>query len=133
MQNKKTEAAPAKAVDAAAKTAAKPAEVKSAVEKKPAAKKATKKPAAKKTAAKKAPAAKKTTKKSAAKKFAPKETVTLQFAGAEFDFAKITKAVEADCKKKFKGTAKTLKIYVKPEDRAVYYVVNDDFSDKIEL
>ncbi|MBO4897318.1 MAG: hypothetical protein J5590_03370 [Clostridia bacterium] len=137
MQNKKPEAAPAKAVDAAAKTAAKPAEVKPAAkpaaEKKPAEKKAEKKPAAKKPAAKKAPAAKKTTKKPAAKKFAPKETVTLQYAGAEFDFAKITKAVEADCKKKFKDTAKTLKIYVKPEDRAVYYVVNDDFSDKIEL
>ena len=79
--------------------------------------------------------AKKPAKNAPAKKFAPKETVVLQFAGAEFDFAKITKAVEADCKKKFKGTAKTLAIYVKPEDNAVYYVVNgeEDPSYKIEL
>lgn len=112
MPNKKSEAAPAKAVDAAAKTAVKPAATKD-----------------KKTVAKK------TTKKAATKRFAPKETVTLQFAGLEFDFAKITKAVESDCRKKFKGTAKTLAIYVKPEDRAVYYVVNgeEDPSYKIEL
>lgn len=128
MPNKKPEAAPAKAADAAVKSAAKPA-VKPAADKKAAAKKAEIKPAAKK------PAAKKTTKKSPAKKFAPKETVILQYAGAEFDFAKITKAVEADCKKKFKGTAKTLALYVKPEDGAVYYVVNgeEDPSYKIEL
>ena len=110
MPNKKSEAANVKATEAAAKTAEKAA---------PSAEKKT--------------SAKKLIKKAATKKFAPKETVTLQFAGLEFDFAKITKAVESDCKKKFKGTAKTLEIYVKPEDRAVYYVVNGDFSDKIEL
>lgn len=28
---------------------------------------------------------------------------------------------------------KTLNLYVKPEENAAYYVINDDFSGKIEL
>ncbi|MCR5021803.1 DUF6465 family protein [Ruminococcus sp.] len=27
----------------------------------------------------------------------------------------------------------TIEFYIKPEDKAVYYVINGDFSDKIEL
>jgi sugar lactone lactonase YvrE len=45
----------------------------------------------------------------------------------------IKKAVEADYKSKFKGKVKTIEFYIKPEDKAVYYVINGDFSDKIEL
>ena len=45
----------------------------------------------------------------------------------------IKKAVEADYKGKVKGKIKTVEIYIKPEDKAVYYVINSDFSDKIEL
>ncbi|MCC3351647.1 DUF6465 family protein [Ruminococcus albus 8] len=26
-----------------------------------------------------------------------------------------------------------MEFYIKPEDKAVYYVINSDFSDKIEL
>ena len=79
----------------------------------------------------KKPAAKKT---SAAKKAtAPKETVKIQFGADEYDFAEIKKAVEADYKSKVKGRIKNVEIYIKPEDKAVYYVVNGDFSDKIDL
>ena len=90
------------------------------------AEKLVKKPAAKKTAAAKKPAAK-------SAKAAPKETVKIQFGADEYDFAEIKKAVEADYKSKVKGRIKTVEIYIKPEDKAVYYVVNGDFSDKIDL
>ena len=32
-----------------------------------------------------------------------------------------------------RGKVKTIEFYIKPEDKAVYYVINGDFSDKIEL
>lgn len=64
---------------------------------------------------------------------APKETVKIQFGGDEYDFAEIKKAVEADYKSKFKGKVKTIEFYIKPDDKAVYYVINGDFYDKIEL
>ena len=106
------------AEDTAEKSVKKPAEKKTDAAKKPATKtKATAKPSAK-------------TAKSAT---APKETVKIQFGADEYDFAEIKKAVEADCKSKVKGKIKSIEIYIKPEDKAVYYVVNSDFSDKIYL
>ena len=92
--------------------------------KRPTAAKAAKEPATRSKAAAK-PAAKTAE--------APKETVKIQFGADEFDFAEIKKAVEADYKSKVKGRIKTVEIYIKPEDKAVYYVVNGDFSDKIDL
>ena len=102
------------------------------------AEKPMKKPAAKKTAAAKKPATKakenaKPAAKTAKAATAPKETVKIQFGADEYDFAEIKKAVEADYKSKVKGRIKTVEIYIKPEDKAVYYVVNGDFSDKIDL
>ena len=85
-----------------------------------------KKPAATKAAAAKKPAAK-------TAKAAPKETVKIQFGADEYDFAEIKKAVEADYKSKVKGRIKAVEIYIKPEDKAVYYVINGDFTDKINL
>lgn len=98
--------------------------------KKPAAKKAPAKKTATKTPAK--AAEKKTTAKTT-RAIAPVETVKVQFGGDEYDFDEIKKAVEADYKSKFKGKVKTIEFYIKPEDKAVYYVINGDFSDKIEL
>ncbi|MBR3044657.1 MAG: hypothetical protein IKG82_13775 [Oscillospiraceae bacterium] len=89
--------------------------------------KPVKKPSAKKATAAKKPAAKTT------KAAVPQETVKIQFDADEYDFAQIKKAVEADYKSKVKGRIKTVEIYIKPEDKAVYYVVNGDFSDKIDL
>ena len=102
------------------------------------AEKPVKKPARKKTDAAKKPATKtKATAKPSAKTAkaatAPKETVKIQFGADEYDFAEIKKAVEADYKSKIKGRIKTVEIYIKPEDKAVYYVVNGDFTDKIDL
>lgn len=112
------------------------------------AEKPAKKPAAKKAPAKKTATKAKTPMKSADEKkttakakttraaktaTAPVETVKVQFGGDEFDLAEIKKSVEADYKSKFKGKVKTIEFYIKPEDKAVYYVINGDFSDKIEL
>ena len=71
------------------------------------------------------PAAK--TDKKAAK---PVTTSVLQVAGNEFDFDKVVKAVEG-LKKKNEG--KSLEIYVKPEDNAIYYVVNGKGGNKIDI
>ena len=121
-RRKKTETAPVAEVTAA--FAAEPVtETVAAVP----AEKPVKKPTAKKAAATKKPAVK------TAKAAAPKETVKIQFGADEYDFAEIKKAVEADYKSKVKGRIKTVEIYIKPEDKAVYYVVNGDFSDKIDL
>lgn len=103
---------------------------------KPAKKPAAKKAPAKKTATKAKTPAKAAEKKTTAKTtkaIAPVETVKVQFGGDEYDFAEIKKAVEADYKSKFKGKVKNIEFYIKPEDKAVYYVINGDFSDKIEL
>ena len=137
-RKKKTETAPVAEVKAEVVTEA----VKETVAEAPAEKPATKKAPAKKTATKSPAkdAEKKTTAKTATKTVAkttrataPVETVKVQFGGDEFDFAEIKKAVEADYKSKFKGKVKTIEFYIKPEDKAVYYVINGDFSDKIEL
>ncbi len=128
-RKKKTETAPVAEVKA---------EVVTEAVKETAAKKAPAKKTATKTPAK--AAEKKTTTKTATKTAtkttratAPIETVKVQFGGDEYDFAEIKKAVEADYMSKFKGKVKTIEFYIKPEDKAVYYVINGDFSDKIEL
>ena len=88
-------------------------------------KKPGRKPAAKKVAA---PAKKE--KKVPAKAVNPVTTSVLQVAGNEFDFDKVVKAVEG-LKKKNEG--KSLEIYIKPEDNAIYYVVNGKGGKKIDI
>lgn len=129
-RKKKTETADVK-VETVIETAVKPAA--EAPAEKPAEKPAKK--TADAAAAKKKPAAKAAAKKAPAKRTpaAPKETVKVQFGGDEYDFADIKKAVESDYKDKFKGKVKSVEIYIKPEDKAVYYVINSDFSDKVAL
>lgn len=95
-------------------------------------KKAGRKPTAKKEAKKaaapaKKPAAKKATSAKAAKVVT---TSVLQVAGSEFDFDNVVKAVEG---LKKKNAGKSLEIYIKPEDRAIYYVVNGKGGKKIDL
>ena len=137
-RKKKTETAPVAEVKAEVVTEAVKETAAEAPAEKPAKKPAAKKAPAKKTATKAAEkkTTAKTTTKTAAKTTratAPVETVKVQFGGDEYDFAEIKKAVEADYKSKFKGKVKTIEFYIKPEDKAVYYVINGDFSDKIEL
>lgn len=83
--------------------------------------KAEKKPAAKKTAAKK-PAAKKAP--------AAKVTMTVEYQGKQVSTETILAAVK-DAVKEL--SVKTMDLYVKPEDGAVYYVVNGDVTGKVAL
>jgi uncharacterized phage-like protein YoqJ len=141
-RKKKTETAPVAEVTAEVVTEAVKETAQEVPAEKPAKKPAAKKAPAKKTATKtpakaaeKNTTAKATTKTAAktTRATAPIETVKVQFGGDEYDFAEIKKAVEADYKSKFKGKVKTIEFYIKLEDKAVYYVINGDFSDKIEL
>lgn len=127
MPRKKNETTPAAKVKAEAKveeTAAPVEAVKPIEEKKSVEKKTTRKSAAKKAA---------TAKKAPAKKAEPKVTVKVQFGGNEYDIDEITKNVTKAYKGSVKGAVKSVDIYVKPEDGAVYYVVNSEISDKIDL
>ena len=118
-------AAPAKAKEEA-KTVAAPAPVEEVKAPAKAETKAEPKKPERKPAAKKAAAPAKTEKKAAK----PVTTSVLQVAGNEFDFDKVVKAVEG-LKKKNEG--KSLEIYIKPEDNAIYYVVNGKGGKKIEI
>jgi hypothetical protein len=63
------------------------------------------------------------------------QQMILQFNGREFDLG----AVEANVKKSWKDSGRKLSeivdldIYVKPEEAAVYYVVNKETDGKVEL
>ncbi|SDA22233.1 hypothetical protein SAMN02910447_02173 [Ruminococcus sp. YE71] len=117
------------------KTAAKAAEeVKNTAEKAVTEVKST----AKKTATAAKSTAKKTTEK--AKKVAEKasavksvEAVKVQFSGAEYDVAAVVAAAKADYKKDNKAAIKSISVYIKPEDSAAYYVVNDSVNGKVDL
>ena len=79
---------------------------------------------------KKAPVKKETVKKAApAKKAAVKETLHVQFSGKTYtteDLVKIAKDVWKYDLNKDENDFKTVELYVKPEESAVYYVINDD-------
>ena len=101
---------------------------------------AKKAPVKRAAAKKETAAAKKTTaaKKTAAKTEV-KETVFVQFAGAEYSLddvkANVKKAWMAETGKK-ESDIKDIQIYVKPEEHAAYYVVNGEFVEggrKVEL
>lgn len=106
--------------------------------------KETVKKAAKKVAAKAEDTAEKAVKKAAAKKTATKTTKKadlkteffLQFSGKEYTEKEILKKVKdvwtKDLKNKV-GDMKDVKIYLKPEESAAYYVVNGDTTGKIDL
>ena len=94
-------------------------------------------PVKKKEAVKKAekPAAKTRklpVRRSAAKKTAaPQVTLTLQYMGKELTQDDMVAAVKSQCAQL---DIKDLKLYLKPEDQAIYFVVNDnEYSGKVEL
>ena len=108
--------------------------------------KETVKKAAKKVAAKAEDTAEKAVKtvKKAAKKTAAKTTKKadlkteffLQFSGKEYTEKEILKKVKDVWTKDWKnkvGDMKDVKIYLKPEESAAYYVVNGDTTGKIDL
>lgn len=90
-----------------------------------------KKAPAKKTTAKKAPAKKTTTKKAAV----VTEEVYLQYAGKEFSSKDLTARVKEIWKEMGKKAAdlKDIKVYVKPEENAAYYVINNEETGSFGL
>ena len=114
----------AKAEEAkAAKTTAKAAEAKTT--------ETAKKAPAKKTTARKTPAKRTTTKKAAV----VTEEVYLQYAGKEFSSADLTAKVKEIWKEMGKKAAdlKDIKVYVKPEENAAYYVINNEETGSFGL
>lgn len=129
---KKEAAAPVKAVKEE-KAAVKATEKKA--EEKPVEKKEDKKASAKAVAEEK-PAKKAAPAKKPAKKAEKAETeVYFEFAGRQVKAADVTKAVEAACKANGVKSAdvKGVKVYVKAEDNAAYYVLANGESGKIDL
>ena len=101
--------------------------------------KAEKKTTAKttKTAAKK-PAAKRTTTRKTTAKTAPaiNEEVYIQFLGREVfakDVVENIKKVWTDEMGKKAADMKELKVYIKPEENAAYYVINGDVTGSVSL
>lgn len=133
--DKAAKAEPAKAIETK-KDTTKKLETKAAVlvdtpEEKTETKTAETKAPAKKAAAKK-PAAK----KAPAKKAEVKTEMFLQFAGKEYTEKEIFQKVKEIWTKVLKnkvGDMKDVKIYLKPEESAAYYVVNGDTTGKVEL
>lgn len=95
--------------------------------------------AAKKTSTKKVATevveVKETVKKETVKKPAKKQEVIIQFAGREVlekDIVANVKKAWTDMGNKVSDMA-DVKIYVKPEEATVYYVINDEVSGSIEM
>lgn len=118
----------------AKKATTKATEVKEVKEVKVEAPKAEKKAPAKKATTTKTTTTKKAT--TAKKETVKKETViTIQHQGNEISVATIEENVKAafvaDGHKA--SSIKTLNIYVKPEEYAAYYVINDEFTGRVYL
>lgn len=115
-----------------ATTPEKPVKAETATAKKEAVKKET----AKKAPAKKETVKKETTKKAAAKKAELKTELHVQFADQSItqdDLVKIAKDVwKYDLKQKV-GDLKSIELYVKPEERKAYYVMNKDFNGSFSI
>ena len=111
------------------------AEAKKEIEKKAPVKKAAAKPA-EKPAEKKTAIKKPVLKKTAAKKAAVKETVYLQYLGKEINKDDIVKQVKEVWTKQLKnkvGDLKSVDLYLKPEENAVYYVINGDVTGSLNI
>lgn len=100
------------------------------------AKKAAEPKAEKATETKKAAAkTTKTTKTSTTKAASTKtEEIYLQFSGFEFSNSELVEKVKADYTATTgKKIFKSVKLYVKPEEMMVYYVINEKYLGKVEL
>lgn len=126
---KKTEDIAAKLSEVKSDLEEKKGEVKAVVEEvkaETAKKKPGRKPAAKKTTA-----STKTTRKTAAKKTFKKE-LFFQFDGKQVDEETLVARITEDVKSQ-NVEIKDLKMYLKPEDNACYYVANGNLAGKVDL
>ncbi len=105
---------------------------KKAPAKKAAAKKTATKKAETEKAEKKAPAKKATTAKKTATKKAAKVEMFLQYNDNQLDESALMDRVKADCEAQGVD-AKELKLYLKPQDNACYYVANGNVAGKVDL
>lgn len=63
-----------------------------------------------------------------------KPEIVLQYQGGETDVTALVEAAKADFHSVKKRTLVTaLKLYIKPEEGAAYYVINEDYNGKITL
>jgi len=85
--------------------------------------------------AEKAEKAVKKTVKKAAEKVAVSEVVYVQYAEGETTVADITKKVKDQfvAEGHRASSIKSVRIYVKPEERAAYYVINDTNAGRVDL
>lgn len=80
--------------------------------------------------------AKAAAKKAAEKRTAVKETIYLQYLGKEIKKEDLMKRVKEIWTKELKHKVSDLKavtLYLKPEENAAYYVINDEVTGKIDL
>lgn len=68
-----------------------------------------------------------------AKKAEAKVTYVVQFAGSEYTAESVLAAAKADYEAANKDEIKDITLYIKPEDKAAYYVVNGKVSGKVSL
>ncbi len=98
---------------------------------KPETKKETAKSTEKKTAIKKT-----AIKKTAARKSAVKETIYLQYLGKEINKDDVVKSVKDVWTKQLKrkvGELQSIDLYLKPEENAVYYVINGEETGSLNI
>lgn len=123
----------AKAESKPAAEAAKKDEAAPVVKKKPGRKPGSK---TKKTAEKKAPAAKKTAEKKETVKRRAKNSITLEWAGRSLTEDSLVQSAKDvwvyDLGRDVKDF-KSVELYIKPEDQAVYYVINGDVKGSFGL
>ena len=61
------------------------------------------------------------------------QTIFVQFQGSEVDVdTLVEKATAAFREEKKRTKINTLKLYIKPEERAAYFVINEKFDGKVE-
>ena len=84
------------------------------------------------TAKEKADAVKTETKRKVTRK--PTKKIVLQYLGKEFDEAELTERAIAQFNSIEGGVAvKTITMYLKPEDDAAYYVINDQYTGRVDF
>ena len=132
----KVEEAAKETVEKATEATKETAETAKATVKKTAAKAKTattrKTTAAKKTVKEKADAVKTETKRKVTRK--PTKKIVLQYLGKEFDEAELTERAIAQFNSVEGGVAvKTITMYLKPEEDAAYYVINDQYTGRVDF
>jgi hypothetical protein len=75
-----------------------------------------------------------TTVKKAAAAVKKVEDVFVQYGEKEVKVAEVVEAAKAAFKEaNGRKAIKTVQVYVKPEESAAYYVINSEFTDKVDL